>query len=88
MTVKSLYANIILNKPAVTTPGHITGIIIYLNAWKYEQPSIKALSSNSFGTVLKKEYSNQRVNGWFIATKTIIVVGSIPHIFNWKKGNK
>ena len=28
------------------------------------------------------------MNGWLIATKTIIVVGSIPQTLNWKNGNK
>ena len=28
------------------------------------------------------------MNGWLIATRTMIVVGRIPQIFSWKKGKR
>ena len=77
-----------LNSPVVITPGHMTGIITNLNAWNCVQPSTFALSSSSLGIFWKNECSIHKVNGWLIATKTIIVVGNKPHKFHWKNGGK
>ena len=47
-----------------------------------------ALSSISLGTFRKNECNIQMVNGWFIATSTIMVVGKYPQIFHSKNGSR
>ncbi len=88
VTVKSLYPSRKLNSPVVMTPGHITGITARRNAWNRVQPSTSALSSRSRGIDRKKLCSIHSVNGWFIATMTMIVVGRMPQTFSSKNGSR
>ena len=70
------------------TPGHITGTTTQRKAWKRVQPSTMALSSRSLGIDRKKECIIHSVKGCWMATSTMMAVGSTPHMLSWKKGSR
>ena len=61
--IKLFHEKINARIPAVRMPGLASGIIILVNTWKFDEPSIRADSSSSFGIVSKYGIMIQMIVG-------------------------